>query len=99
MICSTKADNSDEKKHCTDNHTAKSSIPGLSKTSEEKNPSDRNLSPFQFCGLRPIQYGDTSIVSTSTDNPAWSPGECLNIGKYEGRFRENRYTLNSQVIL
>ena len=36
MICSTKANNSDEKKQSTENHTAKSSIPGFSQTSEEK---------------------------------------------------------------
>ena len=64
----------------------KTTIPGLSLTAKEKTPSDENLSPLQICDLNPIQYGDTSIASTSTESPVWSPGECLDIGKYEGRF-------------
>ena len=76
----------------------KRSIPGLCTTSKEKHPSDKNLSPFQICDLKPIQYGDTSIASTSTENPAWSPGECLNNGKYDGRFRKKQYYETSQVI-
>ena len=98
MIWCTKVNNSGEKRHSTNNHAAESSIPGFSKTSEEKNPSDQNLSPFQICGLRPIQYGDTSISSTSTEDPAWSPGDCLNIYKYEGRFIKKIYCVTSQVI-
>ena len=97
LIFGGTANSSDEKNH--EKHASKSSIPGFSTTSEEKKPSDKNLNPFQICDLRPIQYGDTSIASTSTDNPAWSPGECLNIGKYEGRFRKKQYAISSQVIL
>ena len=99
MIWCTKVNNSGERKHCTENHAAMSSIPGFSKTSKEKKPSDQNLSPFQICELTQIQYGDTSIASTSTENPAWSPGECLNIEIYEGRLRKKQYTISSQVIL
>ena len=100
IIFDRKANNSVEKKQCTNTeiHAVKISIPGLSITAKEANPSDENLSPFQICDLKPTQYGDTSITSTSTENPAWSPGKCLNIGKYEGRFRKKQYSATSQVI-
>ena len=94
LIFGGTANSSDEK-----NHEKHAPIPGFSTTSEEKKPSDKNLNPFQICDMRPIQYGDTSIASTSTDNPVWSPGECLNIGKYEGRFRKKQCAISSQVIL
>ena len=98
IIFGRKSNNSDEKNHCPEKHAAKSSMPGFSATSEEKKPSDKNLNPFQICNLRPIQYGDTSISSTSTEDPAWSPGDCLNIYKYEGRFIKKIYCVTSQVI-
>ena len=98
IVCSQKTSNSDEKKHLAENHAVKSLIPGLSTSSEEKSPTDSNLSPFQICNSKSIQYGDTSILSTSTENPEWSPGECLNIFKYEGRFIKKQCNVTNQVI-
>ena len=75
------------------------SIPGLNKACEERKPYDNNLSPLQIGKLKAIQYGDTSIDSTSTDDPAWSPGQCLDITKYEGIFKKKQSIMNSKVIV
>ena len=98
MVFWGKGHHSEEKLHPTEAHSFKSSIPGLSKTSQEMKPTDNNLSPFQICNLKPIQYGDTLITSISTEDPRWSPGKCLNISKYQGIFRKNKCLMNSKVI-
>ena len=74
------------------------SIPGLNTACEEMKPYDNNLSPLQIENLKPIQYGDTSIASTCTDNPVWSPGQCLDISKYEGIFIKKKISMNSKVV-
>ena len=73
-------------------------IPGLNIDSKVKKASDKNLSPLLISNSKPLQYGDTSFTSISTDHPAWTPGECLLLAKYEGRFREKKNILTRQVI-
>ena len=99
MVGGGKGHHFDEKLHLTEAHSAKNSIPGLSTTSQEKKPTDNNLSPFQISNLKPIQYGETLITSISTEDPRWSPGKCLYISRYEGRFRKKNCLINSKVIL
>ena len=69
---------------------AKPIIPGFCQDSEVKIPVDNNLSPFIVLDSKTMQYGNTFLESVCTDDPAWSPGECLSLGKYEGRFRRKK---------
>ena len=66
--------------------------PGLSTDSKVQYPSDSNLPPFDISHSKPFQYGNTSMNSTHTDDPSWSPGQCCNLSKYEGRFRVKYHT-------
>ena len=75
------------------------SIPGLNKACQERKPNDNNLSPLQIGKLKSIQYGDTSIASICTDDPAWLPGQCLDVSQYEGIFKKKQNILNSRVIM
>ena len=75
-------------KHC---------IPGFNINLQERKPFDKNLSPFISCNSKAIQYGDTSIASTSTNNPAWSPGDCLFLSNYEGQFKRKQSIMTSPV--
>ena len=79
----------DPVKHC---------IPGFNTTSTERKPFDKHLSPFISSTSKTIQYGDTSIASVSTDNPAWSPGDSLFLHNYEGKFRRKKSIMNSPVF-
>ena len=73
-------------------------IPGLNIASKVKKASDKNLSPLLISNSKPLQYDDNSFASTSTDHPAWTPGECPLVGKYEGRFRIKMNILTRLVI-
>ena len=99
MVGVGKDHQSDEKLDPTEAYSVKSLIPGLSSTSQQKKLTDNNLSPFQISNLKPIQYGNTLITSISTEDPRWSPGKCLDISRYEGRFRKKKCLMNSKVIL
>ena len=82
------------------NHVAvKPILPGLNPTSKVKKARDNNLSPFLTIKSKLLQYGDTSVKSTSTDDPMWSPGYCLFLSKYEGRFRRKNCLECSKVII
>ena len=74
------------------------SIPGLSTACQERKPNDNNLSSLQSGDFKVIQYGNTSTASISTDDPVWSPGECLDINKYQGRFKKKQSIRNKKVI-
>ena len=73
-------------------------LPGLNIASKVKKARDDNLSPFLTSNSKPLQYGDNSFTSTCTDHPAWTPGECPLLGKYEGRFRRKEKILSRPVI-
>ena len=88
FVSVSKSKGLDPVKHC---------IPGFNATSQENKPFDKNLSPFISSNSKPIQYGDTSVASTSTDNPEWSPGDCLMPSNYEGRFKRTQSIINSPV--
>ena len=88
---------SEDKSKSTDNHSVRSLIPGYNAASRARKPTDINLCPLLNCNSKQIQYGDTSIASTGTDNPAWSPGDCQFLSKYEGKFKRNKLTMTSQV--
>ena len=82
------------------NHVAvKPILPGLYPTSKVKKASDNNLSPFLTSKSKLLQYGDTSVESMCTDDPMWSPGYCLFLSKYEGRFRRKNGIGCSKVII
>ena len=89
---------SDSKSNTTEGHTDKNSIPGFFAAAQVRKPVDINLSPFIGCNSNPLQYGDTSIASVSTDNPAWSPGDCQFLSNYEGKFIRKKTITSSPVI-
>ena len=89
---------SEEKLKTTLVNTSTNSIPGFDAASKVRKPVDTNLNPLIRCNSKPIQYGDTSIDSICTDNPAWSPGDCLLLGKYEGKFIRKKCITSSPVI-
>ena len=89
---------SDSKSNTTEGHTDRDPIPGFYATSQVRKPVDTNLSPFICCNSNPIQYGDTSLASVSTDNPAWSPGDCQFLSNYEGKFIRKKTISSSPVI-
>ena len=97
MITGQKVLISDSQPNTTEGHTDRDPIPGFYAASQVRKPVDTNLSPFICCNSNPIQYGDTSLASVSTDNPAWSPGDCQFLSKYEGKFKRNKLTMTSQV--
>ena len=99
MAIGTKVLNSDCKSYTTEGHTDRNSIPGFFAASQVRKPFDTNLSPFIGFNSKPIQYGDTSIASVSTDNPAWSPGNCLILSNYEGKFIRKKTITSSPVIV
>ena len=80
-------------------HAARNDIPGLYAASKVRKSVDTNLSPFQSYNSKPIQYGDTSIDSICTDNQEWSPGDCLFLSKYEGKFIRKKSVTSSPVIV
>ena len=75
----------------------KSNIPGFHKDSKRRQPKEKNLPPLYTPSIKTLQYGDTSLNSICTDNPAWSSGECLNISKYEGKFLVKRDMSSKKV--
>ena len=89
---------SDSKSNTTEGHTDKNSIPGFFAAAQVRKPVDTNLSPFIGCNSNPLQYGDASIASVSTDNPAWSPGDCQFLSNYEGKFIRKKTITSSPVI-
>ena len=99
MAVGEKVQISDDKLKTTDVHSARNIVPGLYAASKVRKPVDTNLSPFICCNSNPIQYGDTSLASVSTDNPAWSPGDCLFLSKYEGKFIRKKDITSSLVIV
>ena len=99
MVTGQKVLISDSKPNTTEGHTDRDPIPGFYATSQVRKPVDTNLSPFIGCNSKPIQYGDTSLASVSTDNPAWSPGDCLFLSKYEGKFIRKKDITSSLVIV
>ena len=78
-------------------HVAVDFLPGFCPTSTTRKADDSNLSPFDISNPKTIQYGDTSIMSISTDDPRWSAGECKFLYKYEGQFRRQLHIMNSKV--
>ena len=90
---------SEEKLNTTQVNTSTNSIPGFDAASKVRKPVDTNLNPLIRCNSKPIQYGDTSINSICTDNPAWSPGDCLFLGNYEGKFIRKKCITSSLVIV
>ena len=62
-------------------------IPGLNLEVQEKAPCDQNLAPFCTRRRETFQFGDTRLLSVSTDSPDWAPGICQNLYKYEGIFK------------
>ena len=79
-------------------HTDRNSIPGFFAAALVRKPVDTNLSPFIGCNSKSIQYGDTSIASVSSANPAWSPGDCQFLSNYEGKFIRKKTITSSPVI-
>ena len=75
----------------------KTMVPGLNKDSEEKPSNDENLIPLSKSSTKCLQYGDTSLISVCTDDGLWAPGVCLNLEKYEGRFRIKLLNSTQQV--
>ena len=75
----------------------RSKIPGLHAEATERSTADKNLAPLQRDSFKSIQYGNSSFISINTDHPDWAPGECLNLHKYEGRFRIKLSRLAQQV--
>ena len=73
-------------------------IPGLHTGVEVKDCSDKNLAPLSLSCPKTFQFGDTSIISTTTSDKDWAPGECLNLCKYEGRFVVKKCSNTQQVI-
>ena len=59
---------------------------------------DNNLIPLSNNFSKVIQYGDTSISSVHTDDQRWSPGGCLNLSLYGGRFLIKKGTLKTQKV-
>ena len=96
MVSSSETLISDPK---SNNVAMKPILPGLNPTSKVKKASDNNLSPFLTSKSKLLQYGDTSVEPTCTDDPMWSPGYCPLISKYEGRFRGKSGNVCSKVIL
>ena len=88
MVGNGVVSNPKEKSPVVDYCPAKLNIPGLSNISIENKPTDLNSTPFVNSDSKIYQYGDTSIVSTHTDDPRWFPGECGNLSKYVGRFKK-----------
>ena len=76
---------------------SKTLVPGLTIDSEEKPPNDENLIPLSKISTKCLQYGDTSLISVCTDDRLWVPGVCLNLEKYEGRFRIKLLNSTQQV--
>ena len=99
MITGQKVLISDSQPNTTEGHTDRDPIPGFYAASQVRKPVDTNLSPFIGCNSKPIQYGDTSLASVSTDNPAWSPGDCMFLSKYEGKFIRKKDITSSPVIV
>ena len=73
------------------------SIPGLNSTAKVDYPKDENLAPLASIQTKLFQYGQTNYISTSTDNPHWSPGVCCNLDKYEGIFKVKLPSIHQQV--
>ena len=99
MVSSSETLISDPK---SNNVPVKPILPGLNPTSKVKKASDNNLSPFLTSKSKLVQYGDTSVESTGTDDPMWPPGlpgYCLFLSKYEGRFRRKKGIECSKVII
>ena len=90
---------SEEKLKPTLVNTSRNSIPGFYAASKVRKSLDTNLSPLISCNSKPIQYGDTSIDSIRTDNPAWSPGDCLFLANYEGKFIRKKFITSTPVIV
>ena len=88
----------DDKSETNYVHVVKHPIPGFCEYSQIRKTTDDNLSPFMSYNSIPIQSGDTPNVLTSTDNPAWFPGECPFLANYEGKFKRKKYTSCSPVI-
>ena len=80
-------------------YSEKSAIPGLLLDAKKTKLTDNNLIPLSNSFSKTIQYGDTSILSVHTDDPRWSPGECLNLSWYGGRFLIKKGTLKTQKVL
>ena len=77
---------------------AKPIVPGLDPNAEVKKMVDKNLTLLSLSYPKTFQYGDTSIISTKTNDQDWAPGKCLNLNKYEGRFRVKKCSSTQQVI-
>ena len=78
-------------------HDTKSTIPWLHPEAIERSTDDKNLAPFLSNPSKTFQYGNSRLSSINTDHPDWAPGECLNLHKYEGRFRIKLSRLEQQV--
>ena len=75
------------------------SIPGLDPTATLCSPTDENLPPLEFIPSKSFQYGQTNLISISTDHPQWSPGFCPYLEKYEGIFKVKTAGIYQQVLL
>ena len=80
-----------------ENANRKPTISGLHSEAIERSTDDKNLAPFLNNHFETFQYGNSSLISINTDHPDWAPGECLNLHKYEGRFRIKIFKLTQQV--
>ena len=76
----------------------KSVIPGLVFDTKKTKLIDNNLITFSNSFPTIIQYGDTSLISVHTDDPRWSPGGCLNLSHYVGRFLMKKESLKTQKV-
>ena len=74
-------------------------IPGLATEAKTNNAKDKNLPALCWAYSRTLPYGDTNIVSVSTDHPDWAPGECLKLDKYIGNCIRKPTISNQQVKL
>ena len=75
------------------------SIPGLDPTATLRSPTDENLPPLEFIPSKSFQYGQTNLISISTDHPQWSPGFCLYLEKYAGICKVKTAGIYQQVLL
>jgi hypothetical protein len=88
-----------EEKEAEDCHASTSSkTPGLHYGAVVLPAKDENLPPFNMTAGEEIIYVQAGN-GTSTDHPAWSPGVCPNLYKYQGMFRLKTSVSTQQVNL
>ena len=91
--------NSDEKTQSSYIHPVTNVLPGFNGAAQLRKPFDKYLSPFMSSDSKPIQYSNGFIPSVCTDSLFWSPGECLYLSNYEGKFTRKQPILSCPVIV